>query len=60
MIDEKIIERTGKRINKNFAMWYQNKVLEMTDFVVKKLKNENITVKNHQPIESCELEVMVK
>jgi len=60
MIDEKITEKTSKKINKDFASWYQNKVLEMTDFFVKKFKNENIAVENHQSIESYELEVMVK
>ena len=59
MIKEKIIEKTGRKINKNIPLWYQGKVVELAGFFVKKLKEENIPI-NNAALEHKELEVMVK
>ncbi len=59
MIEEKIIEKIGRKMNKNLPIWYQGKVIELAGFFVKKLKEENIPI-NNAVFEHRELEVMVK
>ena len=60
MINVKIIEMTGKRQNKNISQWYQGVVLELAEFFVKKIKEENGLIKNNESIKSNELEVIAK
>lgn len=59
MIKEKIIEKMGRKMNKNLPLWYQGKVIELAGFFVKKLKEENVPI-NNTAFEHKELEVMVK
>jgi len=59
MIKEKIIEKMGRKMNKNLSLWYQGKVIELAGFFVKKLKEENVPI-NNMAFEHKELEVMVK
>jgi hypothetical protein len=59
MIKEKIIEKISRKMNKNLPLWYQDKVIELAGFFVKKLKEENIPI-NNAALEHKELEVMIK
>ena len=59
MIKEKIVEKTGGKMNKNLPIWYQGKVIELAGFFVRKLKEENVPI-NNAAFEHKELEVMVK
>ena len=59
MIKEKIIEKIGRKMNKNLPIWYQGKVIELAGFFAKKLKEENVPI-NNMTFEHKELEVMVQ
>ena len=59
MIKEKVIEKMGRKINKDLPIWYQGKVIELAEFFVKKLKEENVPI-NNAAFEHEELEVLVK
>ena len=60
MIKDEIIETTGKKVNKNLSVWYQSKVLELADLLLRKVEKESIQVKSNRSFEPYELEVITK
>ena len=46
MIKERIIEKTGRKANKDLSAWYKNKVAELASLLIKNL--------NEQPAEFSE------
>ncbi|UCB57567.1 MAG: hypothetical protein JSV30_03000 [Candidatus Omnitrophota bacterium] len=60
MLKERIIEITGRRKNKDLPFWYKDKVLELSGFLLKKLKEENMPVESNNVFESQKLEVILK
>jgi hypothetical protein len=60
MFKEKIVERIGKKTNKDFFPWYQDKVLELASFFIKNTKEESIPVENDKFFEPYKLEVIAR
>lgn len=60
MLEEKIVESIGKRRNKDLPFWYKDKILELSSFLLKKAKEENVPVKSNNTFESRKLEVILK
>ena len=50
----------GKKVNKNLSVWYQSKVLELADLLLRKVEKESIQVKSNRSFEPYELEVITK
>lgn len=46
MLSENIIEVAGKKVNKDSQGWFQTKVDEIAQFLVRKLKEENEAMKD--------------
>ena len=60
MFKERIIESTSKKMNKDLLLWYKGKVLELSGFLLRKAKEENVPVKSNNAFESRKLEVILK
>ena len=57
---EQIIERIGRKINKDVQGWYQTKVNEIAHFIVRKIKEDTVALKKIESHKQEELEVLVK
>lgn len=57
---ERIVERIGRKINKDIQEWYQAKVGEMAHFIVRKIKEDTAALKKIESHKQEELEVLVK
>lgn len=60
MLKEKIIESIGKKASKDLPFWYKERVLKLSSFLLKKIKEENMPIKSSNIFESRKLEVILK